>query len=36
MATKKRVGLEDIQRRFDTEDACREYLFRLRLNGCIS
>ena len=30
MATKKRVGLEDIQRRFDTEDACRDYLFKLR------
>jgi transposase-like protein len=30
MATKKCVGLEDIQRRFDTEDACRDYLFKLR------
>ncbi len=26
----KRVGLEDIQRRFDTEYACRDYLFKLR------
>jgi transposase-like protein len=30
MATKKRVGLVDIQRRFDTEDSCRDYLFQLR------
>jgi transposase-like protein len=30
MTTKKRVGLEDLQRRFDSEDACREYLFKLR------
>ncbi len=30
MATKKRVGLMDIQKRFDTEDACRDYLFKLR------
>ena len=30
MATKKRVGLEDVQRQFDTEDACRDYLFKLR------
>ena len=30
MATKKRVGLMDIQRRLDTEDACREYLFKPR------
>ncbi|NMB66128.1 MAG: IS1595 family transposase [Spirochaetes bacterium] len=26
MATKKRVGFEDLQRRFDTEDACRNHL----------
>ncbi len=30
MSKKKRVGLEDIQRRFDTEDSCRDYLFKLR------
>lgn len=30
MATKKRIGLEDIQRRFDSEEACRDYLFKLR------
>jgi len=30
MATKKRVGFEDLQRRFDTEDACRNHLFKLR------
>lgn len=30
MATKKRIGLVDIQRRFDTEDACRDYLFKHR------
>ena len=30
MAAKKRVGLMDIQRQFDTEDACRDYLFNLR------
>lgn len=30
MATKKRVGFEDIQRRFETEDACRKYLIQLR------
>ncbi len=36
MTTKKRVGLEDIQRRLDTEDACRDYLFKLRwLDGFI-
>lgn len=30
MAKKKHGGLEDIQRRFDTEDDCRAYLFKLR------
>lgn len=30
MAAKKRVGLMDIQRRFVTEDACRDYLFNQR------
>lgn len=30
MATKKSVGFADIQRQFDTEDACRDYLFSLR------
>ena len=30
MATKKRVGFKDIQRQFETEDACREYLIQLR------
>ncbi len=30
MATKKRVGFDDIQRRFNTEDACREHLIKLR------
>ena len=30
MATKKRIGFEDIQRRFGTEDECREYLIQLR------
>jgi transposase-like protein len=30
MATKKRVGFEDIHKRFETEDACREYLIQLR------
>ncbi len=30
MATKKRVGFEDLQRRFDTEDACGNHLFKLR------
>lgn len=30
MATKKQAGFMDIQRRFDNEDACRDYLFKLR------
>ena len=30
MATKKHIGFEDIQKRFDTEDACREYLIEQR------
>jgi len=28
MATKKRVGLEDIRRQFETEDECRDYCYR--------
>jgi transposase-like protein len=30
MAREERTGFEDIQKRFDTEDACREYLIGLR------
>ena len=30
MATKKRIGFEDVQRYFDTEDAGRKYLIQLR------
>lgn len=30
MATEKHVGFMDIQKRFDSEDACRDYLFKLR------
>lgn len=30
MAKTKRIGIEDILKRFETEDACRDYLFKLR------
>ena len=30
MANQKRMGFEEIQKQFNTEDACREYLFDLR------
>jgi len=29
MATKKSIGFADIQRQFDTENVCRDYLFNL-------
>jgi len=36
METKKRVGLVDIHKRFDAEDACTDYLYKLRwLDGFI-